>query len=612
MGRKRRSRFSVRTKIAFALLAVTVAASIAQTANQVVQAKAHVLQGYATEAPFVADVIASQYEASFATPTGLSNAQRSLSVRLVSAQLSLQNYLKHLVRTVPGLYQVRLFQAVPPTVWMTSDETDFAAPLDKELVRSGLHQFSVNIAGVPGIETVVPVPHPGPPGVVSIALVHTMGQERAAVTSAIRDSVIGSAAVIAVELLVLFPIFEVLVLRRLRRLGRAAAAVRTGDLSVHLPEGDQPPGRDEVANVAREFDSMVRTIEDKTRQQEAVTVLGQHALEGLSLPDLFQEATALVAEHMEVEYSAVMELIEGDLLVTRVGVGWEGQAAGAPTTEAGHNPQAEFTLRNFVPVVVEDFDTETRFGRSPLQLERGIVSSATVVIPGQTRPFGVLSADSRERQFFTEEQLSFLQFVAGVLAGWIERRQAEEQVTFMAYHDKLTGLPNRAMLEEHLALALARADRSGLACAVLFLDLDDFKVVNDTMGHAAGDELLRQMSGRLGDATRDVDLIARQGGDEFLVLLADLEKGSGSDEAARAKAEAVAVSVARRIQENLEPEFELGQSRFTCSASVGVSVYPFDATDVTTLLKNADAAMYRSKNAGHGLFCVHGSDSPQG
>src|SRR5213078_589364 len=113
-----------------------------------------------------------------------------------------------------------------------------------------------------------------------------------------------------------------------------------------------------------------------------------------------------------------------------------------------------------------------------------------------------------------------------------DRKRAEEQVAFLAYHDKLTGLPNRLMFERVLDLALARARRSDLAVGVLFLDLDNFKLVNDSLGHAAGDELLREMASRLGGAVRATDIVARQGGDEFLVLLADLEKEASSDQLA--------------------------------------------------------------------------------
>ncbi|MEP6953738.1 MAG: diguanylate cyclase, partial [Solirubrobacteraceae bacterium] len=172
-----------------------------------------------------------------------------------------------------------------------------------------------------------------------------------------------------------------------------------------------------------------------------------------------------------------------------------------------------------------------------------------------------------------------------------ERRAAEAQVEHLAYHDALTGLPNRALLGEHLAHALSRATRAGTACALLYLDLDDFKLVNDSFGHAGGDELLRQVAARLDARSRAGDLLARQGGDEFLLLLADLD---GDPVAAAQRA-------ADGLLEALTEPFRLSGEELQLGASIGLSVYPRDATDADTLLRHADAAMYQAKAAGrHG------------
>ena len=192
----------------------------------------------------------------------------------------------------------------------------------------------------------------------------------------------------------------------------------------------------------------------------------------------------------------------------------------------------------------------------------------------------------------------------GVMFDVTAQKEAEEQVAFMAYHDRLTGLPNRAMFEEHLDFALARAERAGFAVAVLYMDLDNFKMLNDTKGHAAGDRLLVEIAERLQEATRETDLVARQGGDEFLVLLADIEMPSeGGGEAA---AYVVAESVASRTLQAFDPPFSISGEEFSTTVSVGLSVYPLDASDATTLMMNADSAMYRSKKAGPGQYAVFG------
>src|ERR671923_766850 len=197
--------------------------------------------------------------------------------------------------------------------------------------------------------------------------------------------------------------------------------------------------------------------------------------------------------------------------------------------------------------------------------------------------------------------------IQGVIFDITERKNAEEQVAFLAYHDKLTGLPNRVLFEEMLEASLARARRHELAVGVLYLDLDNFKLVNDSLGHHAGDELLKQLADRLRGCTRETDLVARQGGDEFLLLLSDLERGLGAvpgTEAALLAAE----SVAARVHEALREPFDLAGVEFYASASIGVSLFPHDAPDAGGLLKNADTAMYRSKRTEPGGSVVFASD----
>ena len=162
-------------------------------------------------------------------------------------------------------------------------------------------------------------------------------------------------------------------------------------------------------------------------------------------------------------------------------------------------------------------------------------------------------------------------FWQGVMYDITEQKRAEEQVAFLAYHDKLTALPNRVMFEELLDLALARARRAELAVAVLYLDLDNFKLVNDSLGHAEGDQLLQMMGMRLREAVRDTDVVARQGGDEFLVLLADLERGSWTPRPEAENSVVVAQAVAGRIHEALATPFIVGGTEFFISASIGIS-----------------------------------------
>ena len=183
-------------------------------------------------------------------------------------------------------------------------------------------------------------------------------------------------------------------------------------------------------------------------------------------------------------------------------------------------------------------------------------------------------------------------FVQGVMFDITAQKEAELAMQHMAYHDTLTGLPNRAMFEDHLNLAVARARRHDRSVAVLFLDLDGFKDVNDSMGHAAGDELLCVVSERLRVETRDTDLVARLGGDEFLVLLADLPDDRGSS------AQGVVQAVASRVENAVGQPIALRGRMVVTTISVGSSVFPYEARDVESLMSRADAAMYEHKRRG--------------
>jgi diguanylate cyclase (GGDEF)-like protein/PAS domain S-box-containing protein len=197
-------------------------------------------------------------------------------------------------------------------------------------------------------------------------------------------------------------------------------------------------------------------------------------------------------------------------------------------------------------------------------------------------------------------------FIHGVMLDITEAKKAEEQLAFLAYHDRLTGLPNRAMFEELLELALARARRHDLAVAVLALDLDEFKLVNDSLGHEAGDQLLRAVSERLREATRETDLVARQGGDEFLLLLADLETSARTPLPGDADgAMLIAESVAARIQEALREPFRVEGTEVYVTASIGISLFPHHGADGAALLRLADAAMFQSKRTGPGGYVIH-------
>ncbi len=195
----------------------------------------------------------------------------------------------------------------------------------------------------------------------------------------------------------------------------------------------------------------------------------------------------------------------------------------------------------------------------------------------------------------SNEELTFNMFIRDIT----ERKLREERVTFLAYHDQLTGLPNRTMFEQHLDLVLARAAHDGSAAALLYLDVDKFKHVNDTYGHDAGDELLKDVARRLRAAARASDLVVRLGGDEFVIVLGDVPSDV---------AETVAEGVARRVCEQMARPFDVGNA-FQTSASIGIALYPANALDAKGLVNAADWGMYASKRAGRGGYTFAQGDA---
>src|SRR5262249_10408134 len=182
------------------------------------------------------------------------------------------------------------------------------------------------------------------------------------------------------------------------------------------------------------------------------------------------------------------------------------------------------------------------------------------------------------------------QRVIGVAMNITDRKTAEQRVAHMAHHDALTGLPNRVLLRDRIQQAIAHAHRSSTQVAVLFLDLDRFKTINDSLGHQLGDRLLQSVASRILVCVREGDTVSRVGCGEFVIVIPGI--GSASD----------ASSVAGKILEVLASAFHLHGNDLHVAASIGISLYPADGSDAETLMRNADTAMYHAKDSGRGNF----------
>jgi diguanylate cyclase (GGDEF)-like protein len=353
---------------------------------------------------------------------------------------------------------------------------------------------------------------------------------------------------------------------------------------------NQSTGRRHLAEAAAALSRSEASSRMQTHQQMEVARFGQLALEGTEIDVLTEEATQLMDRVLGIDIGGVMKLLPGgDELLLISAVGLPDDQVGETRVPTGYKSQSGYAMATGQPTVVRDWRTETRFEESELQAEAGMRSAVIVLIKGKGEPYGILGVGSRTVREFTRQDVSFMQAIANVLANAIERRRTEEQTQHEALHDPLTGLPNRNLFLDRLQHALSVAGRRQTAIAVLFLDLDQFKLVNDSLGHAAGDELLAAVAPRIEGALRPGDTVARFGGDEFAILAEDIGNERG------------ATRIAERIAEDLSRPFVLREREHFVSASVGIAIGGgMEAPE--GLIRDADSALYRAKERGRGGY----------
>jgi diguanylate cyclase (GGDEF)-like protein len=329
---------------------------------------------------------------------------------------------------------------------------------------------------------------------------------------------------------------------------------------------------------------------ERARREAAMGRLGRMALRVPDRQALLDEAVSLITGTLHVEHGTIVELAEGGERV-RLAAG-----AGA-AVDAGQDLEAlasedrlltGWVLADEEPVVVWEWASERRFDAAALRA-RGIRSTAAAAIRGRAGAFGVLAVHSAAVGAFSAEDGQWLASMADLLASALDREDSEARMRHQSLHDALTGLPNRTLFYDRIEHAFARTQRSDSFVAVFLLDVDQFKTINDSLGHEAGDDLLIALSARLQHIVRGSDTVARLGGDEFVVLC-------------EVESEAEAVAVAERIADAWERPIPVAAGgEIFVSASIGITLTQRPQS-AETMLREADAAMYRAKDGGRGRY----------
>jgi diguanylate cyclase (GGDEF)-like protein len=305
--------------------------------------------------------------------------------------------------------------------------------------------------------------------------------------------------------------------------------------------------------------------------------------------EFFRSLVRHLAEALPVKYAFVNESINIKDLQCSILAGWEGNDFVEKKIFNTTDTPGEEVLAGMMSFHSKNITDSYPYDQNLVDLK--VASYAGVpCFDSNYKIIGHLAVMDDKPMLDKKRTLSILKIFAARAGAELERKRTESAMRNMAYHDALTDLPNRILLNDRLEMALLQARRNDSLVALLYIDFDHFKQINDTLGHDVGDELLRSVGNRLKECLRQQDTVARLGGDEFILLLPEI---TNQEDAGK---------LAQKLLEKIRPTFSIDQHELSITLSIGIGLYPHDAKDAKSLIKCADEALYVAKNNGRDRY----------
>ena len=368
---------------------------------------------------------------------------------------------------------------------------------------------------------------------------------------------------------------SVFIVRPLLRLSKAADELALGDFSAVLP----PASKDEIGNLVHAFSSMRESRESVENELNNLNA----SLETIVMAriDELRDSDAYI--------HAVLDNVNEGIIV----IGEEGVIVSFNTAAEkifGYTSQ-EIINQNFSLLIsAENLDLSGKYHKYPDEKDKDSISAPVFGVSreavGLRKDYSAFPLELKTTQVSIHDRLLFITTARDIS----ERKDAEKRISYLASHDALTNLPNRTLLQDRIQQTLVHNRRRKLQAAVLFIDLDKFKLINDTLGHDIGDGLLKEAAARLVAEVRSEDTVARQGGDEFIILLSTISSPQDAG------------AIAHKLLESLMQPFNIKGKELHISASIGIAIFPDDGNDIGALLQNSDIAMYHAKETGRSNY----------